>query len=105
MAPRIVTHCLLFIIFSSSIKFSHCYVSSLIINIDQILDTVLEENRAKYNGQNNDDHYRDKRSDKAGIHMKTKQTADLPICGNMKGILGNYYFLNVNNLFDKHASI
>ena len=59
------------------------------------LDDIFNENLSKfgvnrptsiYDAESN----RNKRSEKAGIHFETKQRqeADLPICQNMKGILG-----------------
>ena len=53
-------------------------------SLKQILDTILEDNLAKYEISPNS---RQKRAETEAIYMK-KQTADLPICQNMKGILG-----------------
>ena len=52
-------------------------------NIDNILDKVLQENLDTYGTQLS----RVKRGEKSRIVMK-KQKAELPICQNMKGILG-----------------
>ena len=54
-------------------------------NIDAILDKVLHDNLDTYGIQPIED--RVKRAEKSRIVMK-KQKAELPICQNMKGILG-----------------
>ena len=51
-------------------------------NLEKTLDDILEDNINTYGVQN-----RVKRSEKSKIVMK-KQKAELPICQNMKGILG-----------------
>ena len=55
-------------------------------NIDAILDKVLQDNLDTY-GIQPIQHDRIKRAEKSRIVMK-KQKAELPICQNMKGILG-----------------
>ena len=56
-------------------------------NIDSILDKVLQDNLDTYGIQPIQHEYRIKRAEKSRIVMK-KQKAELPICQNMKGILG-----------------
>ena len=67
------------------------------------LDDILNENLLKFGVKrhtNNAESNRNKRSEKPGIHFETKQRqeADLPICQNMKGILGKY-LLTLKSLF------
>ena len=65
------------------------------LSFDDELDKILKENLRKYGVKTNEQENRFRRSDKPGIHFETKQRqeADLPICQNMKGILGKLPFV------------
>mgnify|MGYP006903942181 CR=1 FL=1 len=64
-------------------------------NIDSILDKVLQDNLDTY-GIQPIQHDRIKRAEKSRIVMK-KQKAELPICQNMKGILGEEPIVSINS--------
>lgn len=65
---------------------------------DEQLNDILKENLRKFDVKT--DYIlknRVRRSEKPGIHFehKTRQEADLPICQNMKGILGECFVYNL----------
>ena len=71
------------------------------LSLDDQLDNILKENLKKFGvSSHSADLNRNKRSNKPGIHFETKrrQEADLPICQNMKGILGKQNSIQ-NNIF------
>ena len=77
---------LLFLIFLIEYTEFSCSLS-----LDDQLDNILKDNLKKFGvNSHSADSNRNKRSNKPGIHFETKrrQEADLPICQNMKGILG-----------------
>lgn len=82
---------LLFILLLYCSKISNC------ISFDDQLDEILKENLKQFDvkdyRQEIDEKNRVKRSEKPGIHFehKQRQEADLPICQNMKGILGEWF--------------
>ena len=84
---------LLFILLLYCSQISNC------LNFDDQLDDILKENLKRFDVKDYIEKNRVRRSEKPGIHFehKTRQEADLPICQNMKGILGECFFYNFSN--------
>ena len=65
-------------------------------SIDQHLEDILQENLRSFGIKDHTEIFKNERfkRDKPGIHFETKkrQEANLPICQNMKGILGKTIF-------------
>ena len=82
---------LLFILLLYCSQISNC------LSFDDQLDDILKENLRKYDVKDYIEKSRVRRSEKPGIHFehKTRQEADLPICQNMKGILGECFVYNL----------
>ena len=64
--------------------------SVLSTDLNVRIDEILKENLAQYGEKIT----RMKRAEKSGTFYREKSKIDLPICQNMKGILGNIFLIN-----------
>lgn len=82
-------------IFCSVLAIVAINVVSCSSDLNSILDNVLEDNFQTYGILNTNRGRRE--AEKSGIYMK-KQKADLPVCHNMKGILGGW-LISLTNIY------